>query len=81
MGDLNPATGQFTHVVHYAGHSFGVMTEHAQLLAKAIGAATLGTHAAVKMKVTEMESGETRQLTFLVGPGIPILVDGPVLPG
>lgn len=45
IGETHPATGNFSHTVYYAGQSFGVMTEHAQLIAKAISDAALAVRA------------------------------------
>lgn len=78
MSDAHPAIGgEFSHTVHYCGQAFGVLPEHAKLISEAIRAATRGTQTAIVMTVTQMPSGGTVQFTFLIGPGIPVLLAGP----
>ncbi len=76
--NFNPATGnELNHTVHYCGQSFGVLPEHAKLIRDAINAAARGTQTAMNMRVTQMGSGRTTQLSFLIGPGVPVLLTGP----
>ncbi len=71
--------GEFTHVLHYGGQRYAVMTEHAQDIFEAMRKATLGTHGVAVMEATDLDTGESAVLNFLIGPGISIAVAGPPL--
>jgi hypothetical protein len=80
MAELNPSVGSPTHVLHYAGQAIPLLSDHARLVQQGTRAATNGTVNRVDLRVTKTENGDSVQLQFLVGPSIPMLLEGPALP-
>lgn len=73
------AIGPLTHTVSYAGQQFQVAHEQAARIIKAMSDARLGMTTLMGLPVTDLDSGHTVGRFLNVGPGIAILIEGPLI--
>jgi hypothetical protein len=74
------AVGPPTHTVYYAGHRFQVAQEQAARIVQALADAHRGTSTMMGIPAADTGNGHTIVRYISIGPGIPVLVEGPVLP-
>jgi hypothetical protein len=73
--------GPPTHTVYYAGHRFQVAQIQAAKIVQALtAAADDGTTTTIGIPAADTGNGHTVVRYFSIGPGIPVLVEGPALP-
>ncbi len=71
-----------THTVYYAGHRFQVAQKQAATIVNALMYAhTRGATGFFGIPASDAGNGNTVMRYLLIGPGIPVLVDGPKLEG
>jgi hypothetical protein len=73
------AIGPLTHTVSYAGHQFQVATDQAGRMIKAMSDARLGLTTLMGIPVTDLDTGPTVARHLIIGPGTPILIEGPLI--
>jgi hypothetical protein len=76
----DPSIGPLTHTVSYAGQRFKVAHGQAVGIAKAMNEARLGLTSFIGLPATDADTGRTDGRYMLVGPGTPVLIEGPVIP-
>ncbi len=75
----NVAVGPLTHTVSYAGHRIPVVYEQAARILQAMDEARVGLHTLIGAPVTAADTGQTEGRYLLIGPGIPVLIEGPLI--
>ena len=73
------AVGPPTHTVYYSGQRFQVAQEQAARIVQALADAHRGTSTLMGIPAADTGNGHTIVRYISIGPGIPILVEGPVL--
>jgi hypothetical protein len=76
----SPELGPLTHTVSYAGQRFKVAHGQAAGIGKAMNDARLGLTSFIGLPATDVDTGRTDGRYMLIGPGTPVLIEGPVIP-
>lgn len=74
------AVGPLTHTVSYAGNRFKVVHQQAAGITKAMMDARLGLNTFLGLPVTDADTGHTTGRYVLIGPGTPVMIEGPLIP-